>query len=240
MRLVKPASWRADSRRVGLFDQLGGLPFIGRAQKPRAAKRYRTEATRCGLGELADVSITGCRVRCDGAPVLVKGQRLPLRVQSGSSALSLNAAVAWVRKGGKGWELGLRFIGVGAAEAQVLRHLCEYGFLPAVGRAQPCATKASAGQAAGVSGAGSGAAPPPGARVEIEDLYAVLEVARNADIETIRRAYHRMAQRLHPDHNTGIGTAERFALVSKAYSVLRDAGNRARYDAMLDGHRRAA
>ena len=224
---------------MGLLDQFANLPFLGRAQTPRAARRYRTEATHCGLGELADISATGCRVKCAAAPTLVKGQRFPLRVQSGSSALSLNAAVAWVRKGAKGWELGLRFVGVGSAEAAVLRHLCEYGFLPAPprvhtdGQASPSAQGDRPGRA---DSAGAASVP----RAEIEDLYAVLEVARGADTEAIRRAYHRLAQQLHPDHNPQAGAAERFALVSKAYSVLRDPGNRARYDAMLTGARRAA
>ncbi len=228
---------------MGLFDQFANLPFLlpflGRAQKPRAARRYRTEATHCGLGELADVSATGCRVRCSAAPTLAKGHRFPLRVQSGSSALSLNAAVAWVRKGVKGWEMGLRFVGVGAAEAAVLTHLCEYGFLPAAARMHAGGQASPSPRDEG-RGHGTAAGPASAPRVEIEDLYAVLAVDGGADTEAIRRAYHRLAQQLHPDHNTQTGAAERFALVSKAYSVLRDPGNRARYDAMLAGARRAA
>ena len=223
---------------MGLLHQFANLPFLGRAQKPRAARRYRTEATHCGLGELADISATGCRVKCAAPPTLVKRQPFPLRVQSGSSALSLNAAVAWVRKGAKGWELGLRFVGVGAAEAAVLRHLCEYGFLPAPSR-RHTSGHASPPPAGPGQGRGEHAAASV-LRAEIEDLYAVLEVARGADTEAIRRAYHRLAQQLHPNRNTQAGAAERFALVSKAYSVLRDPGNRARYDAMLTGARRAA
>ncbi len=230
---VKPASWRAESAGVGFLEQLAGLPIFGRSARARPA-RYRTEAARCGLGAVLDVSASGCRVRCDQPPALVKGQGVPLRVQCGQSAVSLSATVAWARRVGGAWQMGLRFTGVTAAQAQVLRHLCEYGFLPEAGRAK--AQQPAAATDGPVADAGAG----PPASVEIEDLYAVLGVDARADGERVRRAYHALAQELHPDRNPSPAAAERFALASKAYSVLRDARARERYDAMLAGARRAA
>ncbi|MFN0010040.1 MAG: DnaJ domain-containing protein [Phycisphaerales bacterium] len=223
--VVKRGSRRADHLLMGLLEQLTGLSIFGRTPTPRAARRFRIEDTGSTLGAIVDVSATGCRVRCAGVPTLVKGQGVPLRIQSGTTVLSLSALVVWAGRVSQGWEVGLRFVGVGRAEAHVLKHLCEFGCFPS---------------GAGVHGGGAEAAPAAAARVEIEDLYAVLGVRSGSSGEEVRRAYHRLAHELHPDHNRDDGAAERFALVSKAYSVLRDAGTRGRYDAMLSGVRRAA
>ena len=62
------------------------------------------------------------------------------------------------------------------------------------------------------------------------DYYEVLQVSRNADIETIHRVYRIMASRFHPD-NPRTGDTETFLLLRRAYQVLSDAEQRAKYDA---------
>lgn len=55
------------------------------------------------------------------------------------------------------------------------------------------------------------------------DYYEVLGVNPSAGIEDIKRAYHRLAVRYHPDRNPGDKRAEeRFKEVSEAYRVLSD------------------
>jgi curved DNA-binding protein len=64
-----------------------------------------------------------------------------------------------------------------------------------------------------------------------EDLYALLGVQRNADAEAIKKAYRKLASKLHPDRNPGNAAVEaRFKQVNHAYDVLGDAKKRALYD----------
>ena len=53
-----------------------------------------------------------------------------------------------------------------------------------------------------------------------QDLYELLGVARDADADTIKKAYRRLARQLHPDVNPDPETQERFKEVSRAYEVL--------------------
>lgn len=59
------------------------------------------------------------------------------------------------------------------------------------------------------------------------DPYSVLGVARNADPETIKTAYRRLAKAHHPDAG---GDADRFAEATLAYDVLMDAARRKKFD----------
>jgi hypothetical protein len=63
-------------------------------------------------------------------------------------------------------------------------------------------------------------------------LYAALGVPRDAEPETIRRAYRRLSKLHRPDHNPGdAAAAERYIEIERAYRVLIDPERRARYDA---------
>ncbi|MSP26423.1 MAG: J domain-containing protein [Myxococcales bacterium] len=62
------------------------------------------------------------------------------------------------------------------------------------------------------------------------DLYDVLGVARTATPPEIKKAYRRLAQKLHPDKNPGKSNEERFKKITEAYEVLSDEKKRAGYD----------
>jgi curved DNA-binding protein CbpA/predicted transcriptional regulator len=79
-----------------------------------------------------------------------------------------------------------------------------------------------------------------GQRIEGLDHYAVLGLARDVDAKTIRRAYHALAARYHPDRFYGkkLGRygkpLERiFVRLTAAYDTLSRKGKRADYDATL-------
>ena len=63
------------------------------------------------------------------------------------------------------------------------------------------------------------------------DYYEVLEVARDADEDSIKKAYRRLAMQYHPDRNQGdTEAAEKFRECAEAFEVLRDPDKRSRYD----------
>jgi len=63
------------------------------------------------------------------------------------------------------------------------------------------------------------------------DYYEVLGVNRDADEETIKKAYRRLAMKFHPDRNPDNPRAEEeFKEAKEAYEVLTDSGKRAAYD----------
>ncbi|MCR5279942.1 MAG: molecular chaperone DnaJ [Lachnospiraceae bacterium] len=63
------------------------------------------------------------------------------------------------------------------------------------------------------------------------DYYEVLGVDKNADEDTLKKAYRQLAKKYHPDMNPGDKEAEaKFKEASEAYAVLSDPDKRRQYD----------
>ncbi len=65
------------------------------------------------------------------------------------------------------------------------------------------------------------------------DFYLILGVSRDADQETIKRKYRKLAKKYHPDKGHS-SDEEKFKQVNEAYEVLSDEAKRAAYDRELD------
>jgi len=74
--------------------------------------------------------------------------------------------------------------------------------------------------------------------MEYKDYYKVLGVDRNADQETIKKAFRKLARQYHPDANKGDKKAEeKFKEINEAYEVLGDPEKRKLYDQMGNSYR---
>lgn len=63
------------------------------------------------------------------------------------------------------------------------------------------------------------------------DYYELLEISKDADKQTIKKAYRKLALEFHPDRNQGDAEAEaKFKLINEAYEILSDDEKRAVYD----------
>ena len=63
------------------------------------------------------------------------------------------------------------------------------------------------------------------------DYYEILEVAKGATAEEIKKAYRKVALKYHPDRNQGDKAAEdKFKEAAEAYEVLSNPEKRQRYD----------
>jgi len=62
------------------------------------------------------------------------------------------------------------------------------------------------------------------------DFYQILGVSRDADADTLKRAYRKLARQYHPDVNKEPGAEDKFKEIGKAYEALADPETRARYD----------
>jgi curved DNA-binding protein CbpA len=74
----------------------------------------------------------------------------------------------------------------------------------------------------------------------VKDYYRILGAERDAGREDIRRAFHRLALRHHPDRNAGDPkkAEDRFKEINGAYEVLGNEQKRHQYD-YLTSYRRS-
>lgn len=214
---------------------LGTKQTSSRLHMPRNAQRFETNALSCPVGTVRDVSETGFRVSSRHKPDLKRGEIHEIRIRTESKQLSVKARVQWVRR--VCWipavyEAGFQIVdprpGVGVA----LRQLGQFGF---AGKASGVSGETPAPEQPAASQPNPGSAPRPQAYIDFENLYAVLGVEPEATADEIKRAYRKLAQKHHPDHDSSADAAQQFDRIAKAYAVLGDEKRREWYDKMLSG-----
>lgn len=64
----------------------------------------------------------------------------------------------------------------------------------------------------------------------MKNYYKILEISRDATDDEIKRAYHKLAKKYHPDANKSTNTIEIFLAINEAYEILSDKEKRKQYD----------
>ncbi len=229
-------------------------PQPTRVKFPRAHERVLPQGMSCQLGLVLDVSAGGMRVRCVECPKFDRGAMVHFSVRGQRQQMALRGQIVWIRRTAwKQFEVGVRWTELPEAHCRVLLELARYGFVevattPSWSAGATSATGGGAKGAAGSPAAGAQPQQPPSSAgspesqeaadgrdppAQVEDLYRILGVDRNATQDRISAAYRAMARLLHPDVARHEGADKQFAAASKAYSVLRDGDARKRYDALL-------
>jgi curved DNA-binding protein len=72
--------------------------------------------------------------------------------------------------------------------------------------------------------------------MKYKDYYGILGVARDADLDAIKKAYRKLAHQFHPDVSKDPQGEAKFKDIAEAYATLKDKDKRAAYD-QLGSHR---
>lgn len=217
-----------------ILDLIGGR----KPPQPRRHARYETPNLRCAIGEAVDLSLGGMRVRCENKPALKQGDALPLWIEAGRKRLHITGQVAWITRRQKAWYVGITFLDADKRHHTALEQLGRYGCFTGNN------SNAASGESKATPGAGaSSEAPKVAASVDVENLYAILGVSPKATRDEITAAYRKLARQYHPDaqgegaHEVAAsgGNVSEFTRLNKAYTVLKDATLRQRYDELISG-----
>ena len=198
--------------------------------RARIAERHEAHGLHCGIGDLVDLSASGMRVIGKGKCAVTVGARVPLVVSNDGQCVRVTGLVVWLRKpplGNGAYQFGVRFVDVRPGIAAALEQLAEFGCINTQSIGGGAAPDASTGSTGGTAGA------PAPSRVEIENLYSNLGVTTDATDADIKRAFHALALKFHPDRNKDDNASQQFATINKSYMVLKDTDARRRYDNIL-------
>jgi DnaJ-class molecular chaperone len=64
----------------------------------------------------------------------------------------------------------------------------------------------------------------------MKDLYKILNIEKNANIDDIKKSYKKLAFKYHPDKNSSKDSEKRFKDISEAYEILSNETKRNNYD----------
>ncbi|MCZ6835610.1 MAG: DnaJ domain-containing protein [Planctomycetota bacterium] len=209
--------------------------FTKSSRKPsgtdkRKAERHSTNSLSCHLGIVLDVSSSGMQVRCDRKPPVKVGQVIEAKLDTGSQRVPVQAQIVWIKRLGftKTYTVGIRFINVSRSVQAAVESLAMFGYVDLEAAAQARQQKIGdpyKGRSAQIINAS----------VELPDYYAVLGVSRGATERDIKKAFHILARKYHPDIARSEIFTKNFTEVNEAYAVLRDNAKRRTYDLRRTG-----
>ncbi len=184
----------------------------------RCESRLHTPDLECSSGKVADITGSGMRMIVDKHHLPQVGDVQSYTFSDKRDTITVTGSVKWVKKGcafSKRCEVGVEFVRLDQGLRDSIVRLAVHGKLKDSGSSS--------------------------VRIQNTDLYKVLGVTRYASDEQLKAAFKSQTRQWHPDANDSPLAAQRFEEIHKAYAVLRDGEQRAKYDLRFaDQHDRAA
>ncbi len=189
----------------------------------RRMTRHHTDAVRCPLGDIVDLSGAGMRIAVKGRCPIKVGQTVPMKLRTPHGSIAVAARAVWRRRTGLlgGCLLGFEFDGIKPGQAVALGTIARFGFI-AQGRVKPAESQVK---------------PDPNrvndhpeqieATIVLAKYYERLGLPTDASPARIKDAYRRLARQHHPDVAPGPESQRRFIELREAYDLLIDQQRRA-------------
>jgi DnaJ family protein B protein 12 len=224
-----------------------GLRALAEGDFETAARLLAKAQRLHDLGPSVSASLAEARARLGGGSAGDSPMPSPTSPPSARSSGTTAGAAAPSSAGGSAGD-GLRFRGTPSAGSSGAAAPASSGAASAGGSAAAAAAAARRAAQRGSGGGGSGATasaasggastrpytPEQAAFVRklkgAKDFYELLGVPRDADEDTIKRAYKKIALKIHPDKNTAPGAEEAFKRLANSQTVLLDPQARAHHD----------
>lgn len=184
----------------------------------RRESRLHTPELECSLGKVADITGSGMRMIVSKSDLPQVGDIQSYTFSDRRDSITVTGSVKWVKRGSaftKHCQVGVEFVKLDQGLRDSIVRLAVHGKIkdPTVG----------------------------GVQIKNTDLYRVLGVTRYASDEQLKDAFKAQSRQWHPDTNDAPEASQRFEEIHKAYAVLRDEAQRAKYDLRFaDQHDRAA
>ena len=186
----------------------------------------------CELGEILDLSATGCKLQLKGRSPVKAGQVIPFQLAFEGGRIKLQAQVRWVRRVRLiRVQIGLMFVGVPEKTVAAIGQIAKFGFVQhGAGIPSSAATTGSGNGAKKKSRTASQSKPRVAAMVDLPDYYSMLHVPKAATAEQIKTSYRRLVHAYHPDSAPDGGDTDAFTQLREAYTVLMNPTQRQAYD----------
>jgi len=183
--------------------------------------RHETDAIRCPLGDILDLSGTGMRVGVKGRCPIKTGQVVPIKLKTPHGSVAVAARAVWRRRTGLlgNYQIGFHFDGIKPNQAVALATIARFGFIANEG-VQAASVGELNAEEAGSESVGSPAAVE--ANIVMAEYYECLGLPPEATPEDVKHAYRKLARQYHPDVAPGEENQRKFVELREAYDLLND------------------
>lgn len=191
--------------------------------------RHATDVVSCPLGKILDLSGSGMRVEIKGRCPVAVGQSIPMKLKTPNGSISVRAKTVWRKRTGLlgGYQIGFHFEGITPGQTVALATIARFGFITSDNVNAYSGKKQSGSNSTGQAGSTEpkrksvGSAPASvEASIVLSEYYECLGVKPDATALEVKKAFHNLARKYHPDVAPGPENHKRFVEAREAYDLI--------------------